>query len=121
MSQCCVYATLTETETLKKVDSFYLIFHENPVNINHHCVKSVQIRSFFLVRIFPHSDRIRIDTDQKIRENTGQKKLRIWTLFTQRVSSNHRHISQTMVIVISLSTENILFGKIWSKKSKLSV
>ena len=30
---------------------------------------------FFLVRIFPYSD--------WMRENTGQKKLRIWTLFTQ--------------------------------------
>ena len=35
------------------------------------CEKSVQIRSFFLVRIFLYSDRIH--------ENTDQKKLRIWT------------------------------------------
>ena len=34
---------------------------------------------FFLVRIFPHSD--------WIRENTDQKNLRIWTLSTQCVSS----------------------------------
>ena len=40
-----------------------------------HCVKSVQIRSFFLVRIFLFSVRIQ--------ENTDQKKLPIWTLFTQ--------------------------------------
>ena len=40
-----------------------------------HCVKSVQIRSFFLVHNFSYSVRIR--------ENTEQKKLRIWTLFTQ--------------------------------------
>ena len=33
---------------------------------------------FFLVRIFPQSDWIRRDT-----EHTNQKKLRIWTLFTQ--------------------------------------
>ena len=42
-----------------------------------HCVKSVQIRSFFLVRVFLHSDWIRTDT-----EYTDHKKLRIWTLFT---------------------------------------
>ena len=53
-----------------------------------HCVKSVQIRSFFwsafscfwteygyLLRKCPYSVRIR--------ENTDQRKLRIWTLFTQ--------------------------------------
>ena len=56
--------------------------------INGHCVKSVQIRSFFwsvfsrirteyeeILRISPYSVRMR--------ENTDQKKLRIWTLFTQ--------------------------------------
>ena len=40
----------------------------------YHCVKRVQVRSF-LVRIFLYSD--------WIQENTDQKKLRIWTLFTQ--------------------------------------
>ena len=40
-----------------------------------HCVKGVQIRSFFLVGTFPFSVRMG--------ENTDQKKLRIWTLFTQ--------------------------------------
>ena len=53
-----------------------------------HCVKSVQIRSFFLVRIFPHSDWIRKDTLYLSvfglnAGKTDQKKLRIWTLFTQ--------------------------------------
>ena len=47
---------------------------------------------FFLVRIFPHSDWIRRDTEHlsvfspnagKYGENTDQKKLRIWILFTQ--------------------------------------
>ena len=55
---------------------------------NHHCVKSVQIRSFFwsvfsrirteygeMRSISPYSDRMR--------ENMDKKKLRIWTLFTQ--------------------------------------
>ena len=43
-----------------------------------HCVKSIQIRSFFwsvFSRISPYSVRIR--------RNTDQKKLCIWTLFTQ--------------------------------------
>ena len=40
---------------------------------------------FFLVRILPHWDLIRRDTPYSVRmqENTNQKKLRIWTLFTQ--------------------------------------
>ena len=55
--------------------------------LNHHCVKSVQIRRFFwsvfslirteygeILRISPYSVRMR--------ENTDQKKLRIWTYFT---------------------------------------
>ena len=55
---------------------------------SYHCLKSVQIRSFFwsvfscirteygeILRISPYSVRMR--------ENTDQKKLRIWTLFTQ--------------------------------------
>ena len=81
-------------------------------NVYLHCVKSAQIQSFFwsvfsrirteyreilrekcpnteffLVCILPHSGRIRRDTISlylvRIRKNTDQKKLRIWTLFTQ--------------------------------------
>ena len=60
----------------------------NNVRWKTHCVKSVQIRSFFwsafsrtrtvygmILRISPYSVRMR--------ENTDQKKLRIWILFTQ--------------------------------------
>ena len=59
-------------------------YYCNPV----HCMKCVQIRSFFLVRIFPHSDWIRRDTKYHSvfspnAGNYGPKKLRIWTLFTQ--------------------------------------
>ena len=43
--------------------------------VHKHCMKSVQIRSFLLVRIFPYS--------VQMRDNTDQEKLRIWTLFTQ--------------------------------------
>ena len=39
--------------------------------VHKHCMKSVQIRSFLLVRIFPYS--------VQMRENTDQEKLRIWT------------------------------------------
>ena len=43
---------------------------------------------FFLMRIFPDSDWIRRNTSYlsvfiRMRENTDQKRLRIWTLFTQ--------------------------------------
>ena len=44
-----------------------------------HCVKSVQIKSFFW-SIFSC---IRTESSVQIKENTNQKKLRIWTLFTQ--------------------------------------
>ena len=40
-----------------------------------HCVKSVQITEFFLLRIFLYP--------VEIQENADQKKLRVWTLFTQ--------------------------------------
>ena len=43
-----------------------------------HGVESVQIREFFLVRIFPYS--------VQIRENADQKKLEVWTLVVQCLS-----------------------------------
>ena len=46
--------------------------------LEYHCMKSVQIRSFFW-SVF---SRIRTEYGE-IRENTDQKKPRIWTLFTQ--------------------------------------
>ena len=65
------------------------------------CVKSVQIRSFFwsvfsrirteygeILRVSPYSFRIH--------KNTDQKKLRIWTLFTQFFLS-HTHILHTVL------------------------
>ena len=64
--------------------------HINSRN-SHHCVKSVRIRSFF----WPVFSRIwteYIDLRSKspytdhIRENKDQKKLRIWTFFTQCLS-----------------------------------
>ena len=56
----------------------------------YHCVKSVQIRSFSL----PVFSRIRTEYgvylseySVRIRENTDQKKLPIWTIFTQCICS----------------------------------
>ena len=53
-----------------------------------HCVKSVQIRSFFwavVSRIRTEYREIRSISQYSVRmrKNTDQKKLRIWTLFTQ--------------------------------------
>ena len=53
-----------------------------------HCVKSVQIRSFFWSLFFrirtEYKDILRISPySVQMQENTDQKKLRIWTHFTQ--------------------------------------
>ena len=53
-----------------------------------HCLKSVQIRSFFwsvFSRIWTEYEDLRSNSQYsvRIRDNTDQKKLRIWTLFTQ--------------------------------------
>ena len=51
-----------------------------------HCMKSVQIRSFFysiFFSVFGLNTEIYSVNQVRIRENTDQKKLRIWTLFTQ--------------------------------------
>ena len=50
--------------------------------MRNHCVKSVQIRSFFW-SIF---SRIRTKYGEILQQNTDRKKLRIWTLFTQWMS-----------------------------------
>ena len=58
-----------------------------------HCVKSVQIRSFFWP-VFPHIRteygdlRSESPYSVQIRENTDQKKLRIWTLFMQCIDKD---------------------------------
>ena len=58
----------------------------------YHSLESVQIWSFFVTLIFPHSDWIRRNTlhmyspySARMRENTDQERLRIWTLFTQSI------------------------------------
>ena len=41
-----------------------------------HCVKSVQIQSFFLVHIFPHSDWIRCGVSHRIQSECGKARTR---------------------------------------------
>ena len=72
-----------------------------------HCVKSVQMWSFFwsvfsrirteygeILRISPYSVRMQ--------ENTDQKKLRIWTLFTQWRISEGFHMEYKNILVKAL-------------------
>ena len=65
---------------------YFFIFHYLP--INKHCVKSVQIRSFLwslFSRIWTEYEEIRSISPYsvRIRKTADQKKLRIWTHFTQ--------------------------------------
>ena len=77
-----------QKQQYKQKNNMQNLLKVNNKAILYTCVKSVQIRSFFLsvfsrirteygeiLRISPYSVRMR--------ENTDQKKLRIWTLFTQ--------------------------------------
>ena len=92
-----------------------------PIHCSFHCVKSVQIRNFSgpyfpafglnTERFSPYSVRMRVNTDQK--------KLRIWTLFTQCflvrfiVSSNAdnwRYFKITIGIIFALSA---ITGLLW--------
>ena len=62
-----------------------LISGKNVLIFIHHCLKSVQIRSFiWSIPIRTEYGEIRSISPYSIRmrENTGQKKLRTWTLFT---------------------------------------
>ena len=72
----CKFSTLVFT---KIVLHFFVVGETASENVmsqsKYQCLKSVQIRSFFLVRILLYSARIQ--------ENMDQEKLRIWTLFTQ--------------------------------------
>ena len=69
-----VHVCICNDKSIGEKNSFfwYSNFHAFVV----HCVKSVQIRSFFW-SVFSCIRTVRI------KENTDQKKLRIWTLFTQ--------------------------------------
>ena len=63
----------------------------SPKTGDHHCVKSVQMRSFFrsffsCIRTEYGDLLCKSPYSVRIQENTVQKKLRIWTLFTQCIA-----------------------------------
>ena len=67
----------------------------------YHCVKSVQIRSFFS-SVFSHirteyGDLLHGFTSIRILENTDQKKLRIWILFAQCIMGQKGPLSQDFI------------------------
>ena len=74
---------------LKSGEVRYEALHcQNYSEKRNHCLKSVQIQSFFwslFSRIWTEYGEIRSISPYSVqmRENTDQKKLRIWTLFTQ--------------------------------------
>ena len=49
-----------------------------------HCVKTAQIRSFFW-SVFSHTQTEYGDLPARVRENTDQKKLRIWTFHAVKI------------------------------------
>ena len=62
------------------IKSFLMKFPTLTLPLHEKCPNT----KFFLVRISPHLDWIRRDTYSVwMQENTDQKKLRIWTIFTQ--------------------------------------
>ena len=85
LSKKCCWTTFTE-----KITHMYLFHEESEALDKTYCVKSIQIRSFSWP-VFSHirtesREISRISPDSvRLRENTDQKKLRIWTLFTQWV------------------------------------
>ena len=91
----------------------YKVSSESRKVSSFHCVESIQIRTFFwsvfsrtraeygyLLRKSPYSVRIR--------ENTDQKKLRIWTIFTQCLL-----FSRYPMVRMSLLDHSILFSFCW--------
>ena len=91
----------------------YKVSSESRKVSSFHCVESIQIRTFFwsvfsgtraeyghLLRKSPYSVRIR--------ENTDQKKLRIWTIFTQCLL-----FSRYPIVRMSLLDHSILFSFCW--------
>ena len=84
---------ILSTEDLDFVKAKTKKAHNHPIKLIiimclKHCMKSVQIRRFFW-SVFPcirteYGDlRSKSPYSVRIQENTDQKKLRIWTLFTQ--------------------------------------
>ena len=91
-----------------------------------HCMKSVQRRSCFLLRTFPHSDWIRWDTPYfpclnwiprntylvRMPENLDKKKHRIWTLFEQWFLQN-LHLSN--LDQLGIKKRPFFWGKVYCK------
>ena len=93
----------------------YLRFHWN-------CVKSVQIRSYFwsvfsCIRTEYGNLRSKLVYSVRIQENTNQKKLRIWTLFTQcpyfLIRSLRSDLHKSFFQCLSLSIWFLLFFDFW--------
>ena len=82
---------IVDNETCSSTIVFAYYFHmlyQSYSFLEQHCVKSVQIRSFFwyiISRIRTEYGEIRSISPYlaRMRENTDQKKLRIWTFFAQ--------------------------------------
>ena len=72
----------------EKPTNIRVTFNRGIIYHSHSLREKCQNTEVFLVRIFTHSDWIRRDTEYSVwmRENTDQKNLCIWTLFTQWLS-----------------------------------
>ena len=85
---------ILEIEEYKQV-SFISITDASRMKLfTYHCVKSVQMRTFFR----PYFPIIGLNTE-RYGVNTDQKKLCIWTLFTQRSLKYIRKISEDFLAV----------------------
>ena len=83
MVKCSYFIPLENTRKIKVLWCFHGVWNGN------HCVKSVQIRSFFWAVFssiwLEYGDlRSKFPYSVRIQKNTDQKKFRIWTLFTQK-------------------------------------
>ena len=120
----------------KPIDWFLYIWRTLVVNGLHrpnHCLKSVKVQSFFW-SVFSHTPaecgdiRSKSLYSARIRENTDQKKLRIWALFAQWLKlkqikqvntscmwnwAHEKYLNVNIWIIWIFSVQNI-FHCIWS-------
>ena len=97
-------------------------FQDRHIALISHCVKSVKIRSFFwfvFSCIWTERREIRSISPYSVRmrENTDQKKLRIWTLFTQWVVS----VSAVAWLFLCQIFIFRFISKFWGFISKLNI
>ena len=105
--------------------------HNHHLSHHLHYVKSVQIRSFFR-SVFPRIRILRISPySVRLRENTDQKKLRIWKLFPQcqlqntlkQLRGNIKELNSGDIIKIKMLSKDfhhllwLLYGKIFHRTS----